>query len=122
MNKWVTKSEKPIISDINSIHYVGRPCLIKGEKAIFHKFVETEQLILIPNRMQAKNKPSKYFTVEDNVIITDSCSIDKIKTVEALVEFENGDVTMVNIETIQFLDTGNLFHENDIFFRKKEEL
>ena len=128
MNKWIATPElhhtpvNSIISGIENIRYLGRPCLVNSEQAIFHQFVETEQLILIPDKLPLKHQPLKHYTIEDHIIITNNCSVEKLKTIGALVEFKDGDVTMVDIESIRFLDTGNLLHENDIFFRKKEEL
>lgn len=115
-------TNKPIISNIDNIRYVGRPCLVNGEPALFRQFVETEQLILIPDKLPLKHQPLNHCTIEDHIIITNKCSVEKIKNVAAIVEFKDGDVAMVDVESIQFLDTGDLLHENDIFFRKKEEL
>ena len=81
MNKWITTPElhhTPFLSDITNVHYVGRPCLINGEEAIFHQFVETEQLILISDKL-----PLKPYTIEDHIIITNNCSVEKIKNVAA---------------------------------------
>lgn len=50
--------------------------------------------------------------------VTDSTY--KTRNIVAVVEFESGVLTTVDIDWVCFLDSGNVFREHEIFFRNAE--
>ena len=101
---------------INSVEY--RPCIINGEKALFHKWVDNELLILKFNTMLKKESIEQYRKMfEKTKIVPVNTTTEKVKVTLGLVEFENGSIKEVESTSIVFLDSGNLFYENAPFFR-----
>ena len=79
---------------IKSAEY--RPCLVNGEDALFHKWATKDEAI---------------FHFDDVEKISMNCGI---------VEYRDGTIKEVRPESIQFLDSEELFHETAGF--EKEEV
>ena len=99
-----------------------RPCLVDGKKALFHRFVEDNQLLLqfegfIPMKGNYVQKTIERYKT-DNILPSD-VKPKIVKAIFALIELEDGTVKKVDIESIKFLDSGNLFEENFIFFESE---
>lgn len=97
-----------------------RPCVVNGEKALFHKWVEKEDVILKLDGLQTPEEVrlirkefsrtgciSPYFTTE------------KIKSVCAVVEYEGGRVGEAKPSDVRFLD--NRHSEYDFTEREAQE-
>lgn len=105
-----------------------RPCTVYGNKALFHRWVEEEKLIIkIESALQRKSE-YRDIALKDyhkNGIIGPGLSTEKIKCASALVEFEDGHVEKVDPTVIVF-DDGyekfkNLAWKSDIEkFRENE--
>lgn len=78
-----------------------RPCMVGDKKALFHRWVHISQIV----------PPSVLKGGHSGGVIADDVG---------LVEFEDGSVGKVFAEKIHFLDSGNLFHENALFWRTEE--
>lgn len=76
-----------------------RPCIIFGRKALFHRWVE-RQSIVAPSPMVGGHTGGI------------------VKTISALVEFEDGTCTLVNPEEIKFVDD---FRIKSMFNQYKKE-
>lgn len=78
-----------------------RPCYVDGKKALFHCWFNVSQIV----------EPSFLVGGHNGGVLYD---------ILGLVEDENGHMMKVYPRDIQFLDTGNLFYENSIFFRSEK--
>lgn len=75
---------------ITITHEEYRPCLAKGKKALFHRWFET------------------------------CYSYDKTPRILAIVEYEDGTVDEINTRLLKFLDSDELFLENELYFQEVE--
>ena len=107
-------------SNDKNTHCIGRPCIVHGEKAIFHQLAVTERLVLNYKHALSTNNSKRRWVLEDGVIVTGACSTDKTRNIVAVVEFESGVLTTVDIDWVCFLDSGNVFREHEIFFHNAE--
>lgn len=82
-----------------------RPCLVDNKPAIFHRWVEEDRGIL---QVHAFTKPDYIDQMrreyEEKNIIPASASLEKLRSVKALVEWPDGSVSTVGLELITFLD------------------
>ena len=98
-----------------------RPCIVDGRKALFHKWINDVKFIL---RFKGFIKPADQVRMtreyECKGKIPSCADIETIPRIMALVEFEDkmgmGHVEKVDPMDIQFLDTGNIMHENGAFY------
>lgn len=97
-----------------------RPCIVDGSKALFHRWVNKEFLILKFDTMLKKEFIEQYRKVfEDSKIVPSGAKTEKQMSVLGLVEFEDGTIKEVIPTSVKFLDSGNLFYENALFFREE---
>lgn len=87
-------------------HAEMRPCMVLGVKALFHKWVEREEFILkmrafLPHT-EIEELKREY---ERGGYIPRGVDAEKIKTLRALVEYEDGTVEEVAPVSIRFLDS-----------------
>lgn len=94
-----------------------RPCLVNGEKAIFHKWVDRERIIMKDNNIRSEDTVKRiYDRFLNTQIVPKGLDINKIKDEVAIVEFEDGCVKEVNPENVRFLDSRDLFNDFQEFF------
>lgn len=97
-----------------------RPCLVNGKKALFHRWVEHESVILQSKCMVSFTKLSDIREVFERIkVVPNGFTAVKLGGTYALIEFENGGTSLIDPRYIKFLDTNNVFHENSIFFREE---
>lgn len=97
-----------------------RPCMVNGKKALFHKWTEKENVILQCNRLVRSTRLAEIREeYEKTNIVPNGFSAVKFGETYAIVEFEKGEIELVNPQYIQFLDSGNVFYENAMFFREE---
>ena len=73
-----------------------RPCLVRGEKCLFHKWVT------------GYHPRANHLVDEDG---EDYCEVMLCETPMALVEHEDGTVTTESAEAVKFADSKGLFGE-----------
>lgn len=91
-----------------------RPCTVDGIKALFHRWVESEKVILETKCMmtvEAKKEIVSNF-MENNFVDDPYAGIRTVKTFYGLVEYEDGTVEKVDPEKIIFKDSETKFKEN----------
>lgn len=86
-----------------------RPCYVDGEKALFHRWEEKENVVF-------KAKSTAFHNVffshleevkkiyEQKGIVPNYVDIDKVKTTLAIIEYENGEIAEVDPTMIRFID------------------
>jgi hypothetical protein len=88
-----------------------RPCKADGVTAIFHRWVETNDIYIKLNgtgyRCKDVVERVRKSVQESHVLVGDQDLI-QVRTTKALVEYKNGEMHMVDAEKITFLDTWNL--------------
>lgn len=96
-----------------------RPCVIDGKKALFHRWMDKEELVL---KMQCVMKSNDMRLIieryKEMKCIPNCAEAEKITQTLAIVEFEDGAIREVLPTSVKFLDSGGLFHENGIFFKE----
>ena len=84
-----------------------RPCWVNGRKGMFHKWIEKEIGVILPDGggiipgnhlLRAKE------AYENDGIILSGFKLDKVKNTYALIEFEDGHIEEIPPTTITFLD------------------
>lgn len=92
-----------LFQPIKEIEY--RHCTVDGKKALFHMWAETENVLLKVNALLPTNTiralKKEY---ETNGYITNGFDTEKIKSIQAIVEYEDGTVDMVAPNKIVFCD------------------
>lgn len=91
-----------------------RQCMVNQKKAFFHKWIEEEALVYhFDTHMESSQiiNIAKKFR-EDN-IVPPYIKTTTIKTLYALVEFEDGSIGKVKPEDLYFLDGKELFDGYD---------
>lgn len=82
-----------------------RPCLVDGKPALFHRWVEEDKALL---RIDAFVKNETREAIFQRFKVEGLCgpegTIEKLRTVKALVEWPDGSVSTVPLELITFLD------------------
>lgn len=94
-----------------------RPCIVNGQKALFHTWVETENVILKFNGLataETIQKAKKEFF--RGGVISSEFSPEKIKAVVALVEYEDGQMDEVRPIAVRFVDNAH----SDYDFKERE--
>ena len=82
-----------------------RPCLVDGKPAVFHRWVDEDKGLLKINafvRMPEAEALNRTF--HEDGIVPNCCSMEKLRTTLALVEYPDGSVGKVKPELVQFLD------------------
>ena len=93
-----------------------RPCEVKGIKALFHRYVEDEK-ILIKSNIMTKRSLEKEIALKhlemilEGSVIPYGYDIEKISKTVALVEYEDGTVHKVDPTDVKFLDSKEKFEE-----------
>ena len=96
-----------------------RPCIVGKEKGLFHRWAEKDQLIFkMSHMMNNKNLDEVRRKYEETYFLPYGVTIEKIRSTIGIVEFEDGTVKEIKAVNIKFLDSGNLFNENALFYRE----
>lgn len=85
-----------------------RPCEVDGEPALFYRWVEVDQALLKINAFVTPAEQDilvRKFRKE--AVIANCCSIEKIRSLFALVELPDGRVAKVEPELVRFTDCKN---------------
>lgn len=93
---------------IHDISY--RPCTVKGRRALFHKWIVNEDILVKcrgPYSSDIWLKESE--VIRKKRMIPPHNDIEKVTNTFALVEFEDGSVEKVRVEDIRFLDSRSRF-------------
>ena len=99
-----------------------RPCQVNGRDALFHRWTENEQVLLkFDNMTRPEIRKMVYDTFVGTHTVPSGVSTEAIKLTMAIVEFEGGDIEEVAPAEVKFLDTGTLFFEKEMFFRKDKD-
>ena len=82
-----------------------RPCTVDGQPALFHRFVDNDKGVL---QIKGFVRPSELSTILENFTknnFTDcTCNIEKFRSTMALVEWPDGCLSTVAVESVQFTD------------------
>ena len=98
-----------------------RPCMVGDKKALFHRWAVDEDallrfdMLLKYERIQEVRK-----IIEKEKVVPSGVHVEKLINTYGIVEYEDGTVEAVRPVLIKFLDSGNLFHENALFWRTEE--
>ena len=82
-----------------------RPCKVDGAPALFHMFVENDRGVLQINTFcnaDTVNKMIKDFN--ENNFMTNACTLEKLRSTMALIEWPDGRLSTVAVERVQFTD------------------
>lgn len=91
-----------------------RPCLVNGEKCIFHRWATEEQMILnIKPNIPAKHWKQINDVFRKELIIPPDATTETIANVLGIVESEDGEIRTVKPSSIRFLDSAGLFRDYD---------
>lgn len=84
-----------------------RPCEIKGEPALFHKFeIKAEGLLKINAFVNEREMDRINRRFRLTGIIPEYCSVEKSVMVCAVIEWPDGSVTLEPAESVRFTDRG----------------
>ena len=89
-----------------------RQCIVDGKKALFHRWVEKEDLLISFDcylKFDQMENIAKDFIKKG--ILPNGSSTKNVKNLVALVEFEDGTMAEVGALSIQFLDSYWKFNE-----------
>lgn len=82
-----------------------RPCEVDGKRCYFHRFIEEERGVLQINAfMRPESVKQVRRMYEEDGVMTNACSLEKLRHAYALVEFPDGTVKKVEPEKVRFLD------------------
>lgn len=82
-----------------------RPCEVDGQRCYFHRFIEEERGVLQINAfMRPENVEKVRRMYEEDGVMTNACTLEKLRHAYALVEFPDGTVKKVEPEKVRFLD------------------
>jgi hypothetical protein len=82
-----------------------RPCLVDGKPATFHRWVEEDKALLrIDAFMKNDAREAIFHRFKKDGFCGPEGTIEKLRTVKALVEWPDGSVSTVALELITFLD------------------
>lgn len=85
-----------------------RPCIVNGQKALFHKWAETENVILKFNGLADAETIGKIRKEYRRLgCIPSNFTTEKIKAVVALVEYEDGQMDEVKASAVRFIDNAH---------------
>lgn len=82
-----------------------RPCLVDDVPALFHRWADVDAGLLQINRHVPHDVAMDLRRAfRDDGIIPRDCTVEKIRSVCAVVEYTDGSVGRVDPELVQFLD------------------
>lgn len=83
-----------------------RPCYVDGEKALFHRWIEKDKIIMKANgtTVNILDLEKAYAYYERSGCLPNFATIDKVKDTLGIIEYENGEVSEVEPIKIQFAD------------------
>ena len=82
-----------------------RPCEVCGQRCYFHRFIEEERGILQINAFMKPETIEKVRRMyEEDGVMSNCCTLEKIRHAWALVEFPDGQLKKVEPEAVKFLD------------------
>jgi len=98
-----------------------RPCKADGVTAIFHRWVDKDDIYIKMNNVvyRQKDVAERIRTaVQESHVLTGDQDIVIVRATAALVEYPNGEMHTVDAEKITFLDTETLM--SDVFYEVKD--
>ena len=89
-----------------------RPCIVKRRRAIFHRWVEKEDLIF---DFKLNVKAGTHIMLKDSFLaekyVPEGVDVMKVKNTYGLVEYPSGKIILVEPTDIKFLDSEKLAYE-----------
>lgn len=88
-----------------------RPCMVDGKQALFHRWMERDVVYYEydPNTPDIMMQDTYKAFIEDHIIPRGFCTLKKVREEAAIIEFRDGNVSVVSPDKIKFLDTADLF-------------
>lgn len=88
------------------------PCLVDGRKALFHRWIDKEKLVV---KFDSPTMPEKARNImlnyRENGYLPPTVFTNKISNTYGLVEFEDGHIEEVEPTTVRFIDHEKIFEE-----------
>lgn len=82
-----------------------RPCTVDGQAALFHRFVDNDRGVLQINTFCQRDMVNKILEdFHEKNMIPNACSIEKLRSTMALIEWPDGRLSTVAVERVQFTD------------------
>jgi len=89
-----------------------RQCTVDGKRALFHRWVEKDQLLIQMDGIFKEDRITKVVETYKKYGILPACAKgEKLKVIVALVEFEDGTMAEVEALSVRFLDSHGKFDE-----------
>ncbi len=103
-----------------------RPCVVRGQNALFHCYKETENPIIhlgFDIKTEAREALAQRIMddYQSKHILPASAVLRKIKVTMAIVEFQDGHIEEVAPTELCFLDSNGQFLKYTSFFKAVEE-
>ena len=84
---------------------LSRPCEVDGVPALFHRWVEEDRALLnIETFLRHGDQEALRRRALVDGVVPCGCSVDVIREMFALVEYQDGTIAKVDPELIRFLD------------------
>ena len=98
--------------EIRAIMNEYSPCLVDGQKALFHRWVEETKVLIHLDRPMMPEKIDHLAKMRDEKgAIPVFCEPFKITNTYGLVEFEDGHIEKVEPTNVKFIDHVKIFEE-----------
>lgn len=99
------------MASLNLPHEIRyRPCLVHGEKRVFHRWCTEEQAILKCDCRISVNKMKILNDIFRNEsMVPPSCDVEIVSNVLGIVESESGEISLIKPFHIKFLDSDGFF-------------
>lgn len=82
-----------------------RPCTVDGQTALFHRFVEDDRGILKVNAFMRKEDVDELNKIfHETNVVSNCCTLEKLRSTMALIEWPDGRLSTVAVERVQFTD------------------
>lgn len=104
-----------------------RPCVVRGQNALFHCYKETESPIIhLGFNIKTKEREEAALRIIEDYqsahILPASTTLEKIKVIMAIVEFRDGHIEEVAPTELCFLDSKGQFLKYESFFKASERI
>lgn len=91
-----------------------RQCMVDDKRALFHRWGEKDELLLNFNTFVKPDRMAKFTeTYKENGYLPNGVELERIRTLFALVEFEDGTMKEVGALSVRFLDGREKFDTMD---------
>lgn len=82
-----------------------RPCKVDDTSALFHRFIENDRGVLQVNTLCNRADIDKMLNdLYKNNFVANGCTLEKIHSTMALIEWPDGRLCTVAVERVQFTD------------------